>query len=188
MSTRSYIAFEDVDGTVKGVFCHWDGYLEHNGKILFEHYNSLGRAKKLVNLGSLDFIGANIEPSEYIKLFGYDETKNPDGFKKMPYKLQSAFRRENNNHVTAYYRDCAQYLTPKEQKNFLGEYMPKPQIDSFKNMDEFMHTPSEDIAVSEYLYIYSNNSWKVNFFNGETGKEYKGSLKYALNHYTKKEN
>ena len=38
MGTRSTIALEYADGTVHQVYCHWDGYLEHNGRILQEHY------------------------------------------------------------------------------------------------------------------------------------------------------
>jgi hypothetical protein len=35
---------------VKSVYCHYDGYLEHTGKILLEHYNS-AKANELVALG-----------------------------------------------------------------------------------------------------------------------------------------
>ena len=46
MGTRSVIAV--MHGTnAKAVYCHWDGYLEHNGKILQEHYNSV-KANELV--------------------------------------------------------------------------------------------------------------------------------------------
>lgn len=39
MSTRSTIAIEHADGTVKKVYCHYDGYISHNGKILAEQYS-----------------------------------------------------------------------------------------------------------------------------------------------------
>lgn len=188
MSTRSYIAYEDLDGTVKGIFCHYDGYLEHNGRILFDHYNSLERAKKLVKLGSLDFLGAYLEPSEYIKLYGFDETKNKKAFQKLPVNVQIALRYENNKHTTAYYRDYAKYLTPKEQENILGEYMQKPKIDTYKSMNSFLNEPSNIIGYTEYLYIYSGKTWKVYFYNEKTEKEYKGSLKRALHLYTKEQN
>jgi hypothetical protein len=38
MGTRSTIALEFADGTVEQVYCHWDGYLSNNGKILQAHY------------------------------------------------------------------------------------------------------------------------------------------------------
>lgn len=37
MATRSFISVMTDDG-IKAVYCHWDGYPEHNGKILNENY------------------------------------------------------------------------------------------------------------------------------------------------------
>lgn len=53
MSTRSNIAFEYVDGSVARIYCHWDGYLEHNGRILFHHYKNKEKIKKLIQLGDI---------------------------------------------------------------------------------------------------------------------------------------
>jgi hypothetical protein len=44
---------------VKSVYCHWDGYLAHNGAILQEHYDS-AKANNLVALGDLSSLKANI--------------------------------------------------------------------------------------------------------------------------------
>ena len=51
MGTRSTIALEFADGTVEQVYCHWDGYLAHNGKILQNHYMDPFEVKALVSLG-----------------------------------------------------------------------------------------------------------------------------------------
>lgn len=40
MSTRSTIAIENANGTIKKVYCHFDGYISHNGKILAEQYSN----------------------------------------------------------------------------------------------------------------------------------------------------
>ena len=40
MATRSTIALEFADGTVEQVYCHWDGYLAHNGQLLLKHYSN----------------------------------------------------------------------------------------------------------------------------------------------------
>ena len=53
MSTRSTIAVEHVDGTVSQVYCHYDGYLSHNGQILVDHYDTQKKAELLVFLGSM---------------------------------------------------------------------------------------------------------------------------------------
>jgi hypothetical protein len=64
MSTRSNIAFEYADGSVARIYCHWDGYLEHNGHILFHHYKNKEKIKKLIALGDisvLEYVFENIE-------------------------------------------------------------------------------------------------------------------------------
>jgi hypothetical protein len=53
MGTRSTIALEYADGTVQQVYCHWDGYLEHNGKILAEHYSNPFILRDLIDLGDV---------------------------------------------------------------------------------------------------------------------------------------
>ena len=51
MGTSSRIAVMHGD-VVKSVYCHWDGYLKHNGSILQKHYDS-AKANNLVALGDL---------------------------------------------------------------------------------------------------------------------------------------
>ena len=53
MGTRSDIIVHRADGKWSRVYCHWDGYLKHNGKILFEHYNDQKKAEKLVKPGDM---------------------------------------------------------------------------------------------------------------------------------------
>jgi hypothetical protein len=43
----------------KAVYCHWDGYVAHNGYILQTQYDSV-KANKLVALGDLSSLGADI--------------------------------------------------------------------------------------------------------------------------------
>jgi hypothetical protein len=58
MGTRSRIGVMHGDN-VKSVYCHWDGYLEHNGYILQTKYDSV-KANKLVSMGDLSSLGADI--------------------------------------------------------------------------------------------------------------------------------
>jgi hypothetical protein len=64
MATRSTIAVKMADGSVRQVYAHWDGYLDHNGRILQKHYNTQERAEALVALGDISSLRENIEPSE----------------------------------------------------------------------------------------------------------------------------
>ena len=60
MATRSTIALEFADGTVQQVYCHWDGYIDHNGKILFENYSDPFKLRDLIDQGDISSLGPNI--------------------------------------------------------------------------------------------------------------------------------
>ena len=60
MGTRSTIAIENADGTVTGIYCHWDGYLSNNGRILAENYTDEAKVRKLIALGNLSSLGPYI--------------------------------------------------------------------------------------------------------------------------------
>jgi hypothetical protein len=60
MGTRSTIAIENADGTVTGIYCHWDGYLSHNGRILQESYADEAKVRELIALGDISSLGAEI--------------------------------------------------------------------------------------------------------------------------------
>jgi hypothetical protein len=46
----------------KAVYCHWDGHLESNGKVLLENYDS-AKANHLVSLGSISSLGRSVAAS-----------------------------------------------------------------------------------------------------------------------------
>ena len=57
MATRSTIALEYADGTVDQIYCHWDGYLSHNGEILQKHWQDPFKVKQLMDLGDMSSLG-----------------------------------------------------------------------------------------------------------------------------------
>jgi hypothetical protein len=65
MGTRSLIGVMHGDNC-KYVYCHWDGYLDHNGKILQEHYNS-AKANNLVALGDISSLRKGVEIPEGVE-------------------------------------------------------------------------------------------------------------------------
>jgi len=56
MATRSRIAIETESGTVKSIYCHWDGYVNGVGKTLFNHYDR-EKLEKLIELGDISSLG-----------------------------------------------------------------------------------------------------------------------------------
>lgn len=57
MGTRSAIGIKLADGSVKAVYCHWDGYPSHNGRILVDHYFEEAKIMQLIKLGDLSSLG-----------------------------------------------------------------------------------------------------------------------------------
>ena len=57
MATRSYIGVRNTDSSVDYIYCHFDGYPEHNGQILTEHYTNINRVNELLQLGDLSVLG-----------------------------------------------------------------------------------------------------------------------------------
>ena len=60
MATTSYIGKQLPDGKVKYIYCHWDGQLDNNGKILVENYNTSEKLDQLLELGNLSVLGPEI--------------------------------------------------------------------------------------------------------------------------------
>jgi guanylate kinase len=60
MSTRSIICKENQDGTIEAIYCHCDGYLEHNGYILQNYYNDRSSIEQLINMGDISFLDKEI--------------------------------------------------------------------------------------------------------------------------------
>ena len=65
MSTNSSIAAVLADGSVAQVFCHWDGGLTFNGKILFEHYTDLAKIDELLVKGNLSSLAETVEECRF---------------------------------------------------------------------------------------------------------------------------
>ena len=91
MGTRSRIGVMHGD-VCKSVYCHWDGYLEHNGVILQEHYDS-AKANNLVALGDLSALRPEIGDQHAFSQFEVDDMDRDD------------FIRTTENMCTFYGRD-----------------------------------------------------------------------------------
>ena len=59
MGTRSRIGIQMEDGTIRSIYCHWDGYLDHNGRILLESYKTKDKVLELIGLGDISSLDEN---------------------------------------------------------------------------------------------------------------------------------
>ena len=61
MSTRSNIILLTESNRVRSIYCHYDGYLEHNGKMLLDNYTSTKDVKALISLGNIKSLKPTID-------------------------------------------------------------------------------------------------------------------------------
>lgn len=94
MGTRSRIGIRNSDDSVDSIYCHWDGYPEHNGRILVEHYTDEAKVRELIALGSLSSLGAEIGEKH-----PFD---NPHGYGTAEY---TAWQQRYSKMCTAHARD-----------------------------------------------------------------------------------
>ena len=127
MGTRSTIALEFADSTVQQIYCHWDGYLEHNGAILAEHYSDPFKLRDLIDLGDISSLGRNLGHGHPFSKFGLKE-EDPD-FDKMIALCKQA---EDEGWTTAYGRDRGE--TGVDSKKFVDfqDYLAHHQYEEYE--------------------------------------------------------
>jgi hypothetical protein len=74
MATRSTIGIKSQDGTVKAIYCHWDGYPAGVGLGLIDNYNSKEQAEALIALGGFSSLMETLEETK-AGAYGNDSDK-----------------------------------------------------------------------------------------------------------------
>lgn len=104
MATRSTIAIEKQDGTVEAIYCHWDGYVSHNGELLFQHYSNAENLQALIDLGDLSILQSEIgdannwdAPTRGICLFYGRDRLDTLGTGKAKFKDFAEYKRYNSH-------------------------------------------------------------------------------------------
>jgi hypothetical protein len=64
MATRSTIGIKTEDGTIKAIYCHWDGYPDGVGAGLSQNYNSKEQAEALIALGGFSSLMETLEETK----------------------------------------------------------------------------------------------------------------------------
>ena len=64
MSTRSRIGVQNADGSIRSIYCHFDGYLDGVGATLNAHYADSEKAEQLIALGDLSSLDDNVAPAD----------------------------------------------------------------------------------------------------------------------------
>jgi hypothetical protein len=154
MGTRSMIAIENPHSkAVKAIYCHWDGYLAHNGAILNEHYSNSPKVNNLIALGDLSSLRPEIGVQHAFSSLD------------VPKEEQEAYDKEHGNSCTFYTRDR-------------GEDAPYKHFESAKAALEYYEG-----SWCEYFYLFrydadlESGKWFFKDRNGGAWKRLATALK-----------
>jgi len=118
MGTRSTIALEFADGTVQQVYCHWDGYLAHNGAILAEHYSNPFKLRELIDLGDLSSLRPEIGEKHAFSQFEL-RAEEVAGYKLLTENWCTFYQRDRGETCPARkYKNVAEYFAEGQQEEY----------------------------------------------------------------------
>jgi hypothetical protein len=108
MSTNSAIGYMRNDGTVRAVYCHWDGYLSHVGKILIENYDLIS-VDDLLDFGNICTLQHTIKDTIF---FERDRGEDP----------VEAGEFKSEHEMVDWYSSAEYYYILKDDKWYVSEH------------------------------------------------------------------
>lgn len=140
MGTHSRIGIEMPDHSVVSVYCHWDGYVEGNGKTLVQHYLNREDVQELIDGGSMSTLRTRGEWNS------------------------KALRDENGEWIS----DAAGYLMYEDDREPQPLYHTERGEEisiEHTSFDEFV---SGNLGGEDYAYLFDlNDNWKAFKINGK---------------------
>lgn len=112
MATRSNIGARQNDGTIKAIYCHWDGYPEGVGSTLAEHYSHPAVLEQLLNIGDISSLEDTVEETYAA---GYAQ-RGEVGVEARTYKDEHEWVELSKN-------SDIEYLYLFEKDNYSGDYV-----------------------------------------------------------------
>ena len=118
MATRSTIALEFADGTIGQVYCHWDGYLSHNGKMLMEYYSNPFILRDLIDLGDISSLRPSIGTKHPFSQF--DNGMSTEEFNALYQDMTTFYGRDRgeNNTKVRYFKDYEHFLVDGQEEEY----------------------------------------------------------------------
>lgn len=135
MGTRSCIGILE-DGIVRAIYCHWDGYPDHNGEILAEHYNTPAKARELIEIGDLSSLAPAIgerhdfnNPPKGVCNF-YSRDRGETGTETKTFKTSEEMCKYFDDSEYCYImKDGEWYVTSDDQRWYLlSEVLKDPEV------------------------------------------------------------
>ena len=112
MSTNSAIGVV-VNGKIKSVYCHWDGYVDGVGKTLVENYDQ-AKTEQLVSLGAISSLG-----SEIGRQHPFDTYNLSDEVKAQYRNMTTFYHRDRDEDLSIDWHDTAEDFL----ESYSGEYL-----------------------------------------------------------------
>jgi len=149
MGTRSTIALEYADGTVGQVYCHWDGYLEHNGMLLYKHYSNPFILRDLMDLGDLSSLRATIGVKHAFSQFDLPK-EDVEEFVKLTEDMCTFYGRDRGEDGTGQrmFADYENYVRCHQHEEY--EYILRRDGQWYVKCHEAAYVPLAD-ALAEAL-------------------------------------
>ena len=102
MATRGTVAVENRDGSVTGIYTHWDSYLDNNGIILIENYNNEEKARELISGGDISSLRESVEDTVY---YHRDKNESFESVKPVTKDSREAFLSWNNQEYNYIFKE-----------------------------------------------------------------------------------
>ena len=147
MGTRSMIAIQNpYSKDVRAVYCHWDGYLEHNGSILNKHYAASPKVNNLIALGDLSSLRPEIGEKHAFSQLDLCEAD------------REAYEAQHGNSCTFYGRDRGE--TGVEFKVFKSLAEATDYYTWSEYFYCFKYSKADDYQSGEWHYKKAGERWK----------------------------
>lgn len=149
MSTNSNIGILYKDGTVEAIYCHWDGYFDHNGVLLYDYVKTLEQVKEMLSKGDLSYIEE--KDHQLISEHYIDRGGNPEGNKSQFFKSKREYLRFLHKNTYIEYS----YLFSEKDNNWL----------CYKNRTNKDFEPLQDILYKEKLIEHEGKNFTIYVIN-----------------------
>ena len=141
MATRSTIAVIHGDGSVSQIYCHWDGYLSHNGRYLIENYATQELAEALVAPGDLSSLSKTVGAAHPFGFHGQNELSMID------------FEARYGDMNTYYGRDRGETGTEVKRFTDVYDYLDKFQAEEYNYLFNGTSWGYQAYDMKEYIEV-----------------------------------
>ena len=152
MSTRSAIGYLQPSGSVRAVYCHWDGYPSHQEPILKKHYNTTAKVKALVKPGFM----SSLRTRDTWETYGESALVDSNG--DYIRDSEGLLRKEGDREPQPlYHHERAHFYQPNDTRPMASDFCQpadtRPKT-SGRPLDFWFKERD-----CEYLYVWDGKKW-----------------------------